>query len=79
MKLTINYFGLVAEITEKSDEGVECEENTSLIDLKQLLQTRYPKLEEVNYQWAVNQQIADAKTTLKTGDEIALLPPFAGG
>jgi len=36
-------------------------------------------LKEINYKIAVNQTLADDSLLLNENDEIALLPPFAGG
>ncbi|HJN63568.1 MAG TPA: MoaD/ThiS family protein [Flavobacteriales bacterium] len=47
--------------------------------LFKILNKNYPKLNEKTFQVAVNQQIINTNTTLNNGDEIALLPPFAGG
>jgi sulfur-carrier protein len=47
--------------------------------LFKILNKNYPKLNEKTFQVAVNQQIINTNTTLNDGDEIALLPPFAGG
>jgi len=79
MNLTVKYYGLVAEITGKNTEHLEYKEMPSVKNLKQALQKEYPELEEATFQIAVNQQIADQETPIKDGDEIALLPPFAGG
>ena len=52
-------------------------------DLVDALQEQYPELGELLRQKkvvvSVNQEIAHWETTLVESDEIALLPPFAGG
>jgi molybdopterin converting factor small subunit len=79
MKLEIKYYGVVAEITGKSSECYENKASIATDRLEQYLFKKYPKLENVNFNLALNQQIVNEKTPLKEGDEIALLPPFAGG
>lgn len=77
MKLTIKYFGLLAEITKCNEEQIEFSGN--LID--ELLDTiflKYPNLKEKDFQVAQN-QILTTKETEILATEIALLPPFAGG
>jgi molybdopterin synthase catalytic subunit len=52
-------------------------------DLVELLHARYPLIEELIHKKkvlvSVNQEIAHEETEIRDGDEIALLPPFAGG
>ena len=52
-------------------------------DLVELLDTGYPMIGELIHKKkvlvSVNQEIAHEDTTIQDGDEIALLPPFAGG
>ncbi len=52
-------------------------------DLVDSLHTQYPELGELLHQKkvvvSVNQEIAHWDTALVASDEIALLPPFAGG
>ena len=70
---------MVAEITGLSFEHFDFDEYFSSKTLEQILLKKYPELKKSNFQLAVNQQIADAEIALKNGDEVALLPPFAGG
>ncbi|MEQ1795053.1 MAG: molybdenum cofactor biosynthesis protein MoaE, partial [Nitrospira sp.] len=52
-------------------------------DLVELLDGGYPQIGELIHKKkvlvSVNQEIAHEETEIKDGDEIALLPPFAGG
>ncbi len=52
-------------------------------DLVELLDTGYPMIGELIHKKkvlvSVNQEIAHEDTTIQDGDEVALLPPFAGG
>lgn len=52
-------------------------------DLVGVLESGYPKIGELIHKKkvlvSVNQEIAHGETEIKDGDEIALLPPFAGG
>jgi molybdopterin synthase catalytic subunit len=52
-------------------------------DLVGLIETRYPAIGELIHKKkvlvSVNQEIAHEETIIKDNDEIALLPPFAGG
>ena len=52
-------------------------------DLVELLNVGYPMIGELIHKRkvlvSVNQEIAHEDTEIRDGDEIALLPPFAGG
>lgn len=77
MTITIKYFGLLAEITQCSEEVIEFTK-TSIEDLLELLFSKYPELKQKDFQVAQHQEIA-SKNDVISSNEIALLPPFAGG
>jgi molybdopterin converting factor small subunit len=78
MKLAVKYFGMIAEAIGKHEEQLEITGN-SVLELDVFLKNKYAKLEFINYKFAVNQVVVDGIELLKENDEIALLPPFAGG
>ena len=78
MKVTVKYFGLVAEAAEKSEEVMELQGQPTAWELKTQCLNGLSIVDKDSIQIAVNQNLDD-KTTLKDGDEVALLPPFAGG
>jgi len=78
MLLKIKYFGMVAEATDKNEEEFIFK-NGTVNELAQLLQQTYPKLKALNYKFAINQSIIESNENLNENDEVALLPPFAGG
>lgn len=77
MKLTIKYFGLLAEVTHCNEEQVEFS-GTLINELLETIYSKYPKLKETNFQIAQNNTITNDDTEISS-TEIALLPPFAGG
>lgn len=77
MKLKIIFFGNLTEITKTNQ--IEIDYITSLSKLKNYLFNNYPKLTENNFRISVNCKIINNDINLNCGDEIALLPPFAGG
>lgn len=80
MTFTIKYFGLVSDITRKKEEQLFFEsDNLTLKQLQYKLEEQYPELENTTYSFAVNQSISQSNEILKNNEEIALLPPFAGG
>ena len=78
MELSLNYFGMIAEATNVQQEKLDVEVQT-INDLKFILIEKYPAMIKLNYQFAVNQHLVEDNFQLSKGDEIALLPPFAGG
>ena len=79
MKLKVLYFGLVAEAIKCVKEELVLDNSISVIQLRELLITKYKELEKLSYQIAVNQKLATPDTIITNNSEIAVLPPFAGG
>lgn len=80
MTITIKYFGLLVDITQKKEEEFSMKENKIAVSfLKSKIETVYEELKNTNYSIAVNQSISSLDCNIKDQDVIALLPPFAGG
>lgn len=77
MRITIKYFGQIAEVTKKDEESFEFSGKV-VSELIDTLYSKYNGLKTKDFQVAQNQELVDLTTKL-TGAEIALLPPFAGG
>ncbi|APQ16756.1 MoaD/ThiS family protein [Maribacter hydrothermalis] len=77
MTIEIHYFGMLAEVTGSRSEMVVVTA-VSIADLKEFLIGKYPDLLNKDFVIAQNQELVSGDTVL-TGQEIALLPPFAGG
>jgi|TARA_B100001079_G_C16403425_1_gene512507 molybdopterin synthase sulfur carrier subunit len=77
--ITVNYFGSIAEITFCRQEVIVLKENQSMDKLHDVLLKKYKPLKTAIYKFTHNQTITENNPTLKDQDEIALLPPFAGG
>lgn len=69
-------FGLIAE---KAGAAMLKSDATSLIALQQEMETRIPGLGTLSYAIAVDRRIVKEDMTFTGREEIALLPPFAGG
>lgn len=79
MKITIKYFGVIAEETGKTEEVLELDsEDFDVESLKDHCFSTYPLSDTKSIQVAVNQNMG-ASGTLQDGDEVAFLPPFSGG
>jgi|688.fasta_scaffold69066_4 molybdopterin converting factor small subunit len=75
-KVKVLFFGVLTEVcglTEVSMDAVDMDE------LKLLLKKRYILLEQYNFVFALNQKMVKENLLLQDNDELALLPPFAGG
>lgn len=80
MIVTLKYFGLLVDITQKKEEVFSMEDDKlSLSFLKSKIESVYQELKNTNYSIAVNQSMISLDYTIKDRDVIAFLPPFAGG
>ncbi|HOZ75612.1 MAG TPA: MoaD/ThiS family protein [Flavobacterium sp.] len=81
MIVTVKYFGAVADATQKKEESLYLDAKLhSVEDLRLQLENQYPELKDIAYVIAVNQSVvASGLVTINENDELALLPPFAGG
>lgn len=80
MKLNVKYFGMIAEAVSKQEENVEISgQQISVAYLVEVLLKKYPELNLKSFKIAVNQTITENTAIINENDEIALLPPFAGG
>ena len=77
MQITIKYFGQLTEITHIKVESMEFS-GTYIHELLDSLYRKYNTLKTKDFQVAQNQELVSFETEL-TGQDIALLPPFAGG
>lgn len=77
MNIEIKYFGMLAELTGCNSEVLEIETEPISV-LKDILFQKYPALKTKDFRIAQNQELV-AEDTILTGQEIAVLPPFAGG
>ena len=78
MKLNMKYFGMIAEWMGRQEEQMQFSEK-SVSKLRQYLEANCERLSNINYQVAVNQKIVTEDFGLNENDEVAILPPFAGG
>lgn len=82
--ITIKLFGLIKTLANNQAElSVALNGGRRLPELIARLEAQYPKIGELIHQKrvliSVNQEIAHSETEIHDGDEVALLPPFAGG
>ncbi|HSQ90587.1 MAG TPA: molybdenum cofactor biosynthesis protein MoaE [Nitrospiraceae bacterium] len=82
--ITVRLFGMTKSLAGNKDSLCLALSNGRQVkDLVELLDAGYPMIGELIHKKkvlvSVNQEIAHAETEIRDGDELALLPPFAGG
>ncbi len=79
MKLKLLFFGALSDIVNDKQQIIDVIDAKDVSSLHSFLKIKYPSLNSYTYKIAVNQQVMDENKLLNDGDEIAFLPPFAGG
>ncbi len=80
MSVKILFFGMLTEKAGIRDADIEVPaEGMKLGDLVDKLKKDYLKKSTGPLILAVNEEQAGEDTIIKDGDEVALMPPFAGG
>jgi len=82
--VTIRLFGITKSLAGNQDSlSLALGNGQRVKDLVELLNAGYPLIGELIHKKkvlvSVNQEIAHEETDIRDGDEVALLPPFAGG
>ena len=77
MKVKVLLFGVLAE--EAGLEEMEIPSVKTVDDLKHSIISRYPAFNKYKFNISVNKTLVKGNPELTDGDEVALLPPFAGG
>ncbi len=82
--ITVQLFGMTKMLAgNQSSLSLKMNDGRQVKDLVGLIETRYPAIGELIQKKkvlvSVNQEIAHDETVIGDNDEIALLPPFAGG
>jgi molybdopterin converting factor subunit 1 len=81
MRVRVLFFGQLRDIVGVGQEDADISEGSRVEDLFQRYGRRFPKLVEFRPSIAasVNQEYADWRFSLTSGDEVAFLPPVSGG
>jgi molybdopterin converting factor small subunit len=77
MKIKVLFFGAITDVTQCAQ--VEISDYTSTHQLLNYLHEQYPLLQHYKFSMALNGKFMAADYALNEGDELALMPPFAGG
>jgi molybdopterin synthase catalytic subunit/molybdopterin converting factor small subunit len=81
MQIAVMYLGATREISGCNQETIELPDAANLLDLQKIIIEKYPQIgkHKKSLRWAQNFEFANDDNTLQEGDEIALIPPVAGG
>lgn len=77
MEIRVLFFGVLAEVAQTRFRHYR--DIISFSDLMHRITDEYPEIVHYNYRIAVNGEIVDGDPELKELDEVAFMPPFAGG
>lgn len=77
MDINVLFFGVLAEVTGTPQKHYYF--ISSFDDLKHRIEDDFPMIIHYNFRIAVNNNIVNEDPLLCQGDEVAYLPPFAGG
>ena len=77
MQVKVLFFGVLAEVT--GTNFTYFRNVKSLEELKLRIQNDFQEVVHYNYRFSLNNVLVDNDPLLNDGDEVALLPPFAGG
>lgn len=77
MEITVLLFGNLAQIAGTSKLVLQDAVDTTAAN--DLLLSKFPDFKNKKYVIALNQKIVRDSQKLNNGDELAFLPPFAGG
>ncbi len=79
IRIKVRFFSLLKYETGISHKEYEMVQGETAEDLLNRIFSEHPKIKGLPVRVAVNQQYVSDKIELKTGDEVALIPPVSGG
>lgn len=81
MKVRLLFFAVLRDITGSNEVQIDVPDGTRASDLWNSLRQKHPRLSayERAPMTAINQSYAGADQLLHDGDEVAFIPPVAGG
>jgi molybdopterin converting factor small subunit len=77
MKVKVLFFGVLSEVTKTGLKHYR--EVKTIKDLIFIIQDDFPEITNYNYYISLNNELVNNDPVLNDGDEISLMPPFAGG
>ena len=80
MRIKVMYYGQFRDITGLREEDLEAEDGVTVIELRDQVKERYPRIaEKREILVAINNSFASLETVIKQDDQVAFFPPVSGG
>jgi molybdopterin converting factor small subunit len=81
IRVQVFFFGRLKEVIGRAEESLEVAGNASIESLFAAYVARFPRLQQYRSSLVAscNREFSPWNTTLRTGDEVAFLPPVSGG
>ena len=81
MRIQVLFFGMLRDLTGRSEESLDLPDGASLETLFDHYASQFPRLREMagSIVLARNQEFSRPEVLLADGDEVALMPPVSGG
>ena len=79
MKIKIKFFASAREQVGTNYVELDLPANSKLVQIRELLNDRYPSFKRMPGRWAVNMEFVSGDTCVSSNDEIAWIPPVSGG
>src|SRR5687767_14775442 len=81
MKISVLYFAVFRERLGRDEDVIELPEGATVKNAIDALAAKHPAIAALRgkFRCAVNQDFTDEERALANGDELALIPPVAGG
>ena len=76
MEVKVLFLGVLSEITDTKIKYYR--EVKSISDLKHRIQDDFPEVVHYDFRIYLNNEIINDEPVLNDGDEVTLMPPFAG-
>lgn len=78
MNIKVLFFGVLAE--ESGNDSLEINYKGTLGSFRSAMEDRFPSISRYSYRVSLNRVLEPGnEVLLKDGDEVAFMPPFAGG
>ena len=77
MEIKVLLFGILAE--EAGTGEIKAKDVADLKALREYLEVTYPSFRDYKFLFSVNRTLVHDNRNLNNGDEVGVLPPFAGG
>ncbi len=81
--VTVKFFAVLRKLTGREDILIPIRQPVTLKEIFDQIETEIPQIRTIMKEGralvAINQEMATEDSMVRDGDEIAMLPPFAGG